>query len=124
MERFITAIVWAIVWTIVFFGLVIFFAGLAQAHDWYTGTRNPVTHIGCCGVQDCKPVSIETGEIVELENEFVVYKYGREFHFPKKEAMPSQDGQYHACMWGGPLTDGQPDPRLLKPRCLFYPLNT
>jgi hypothetical protein len=78
----------------------------AQSHDWYAGIRNSKTGVGCCGGDDCQPIDVS--RITETEKDFIVD--GR-WHFPKEEAMPSIDGTYHACIWGG------------KPRCFFYPMN-
>lgn len=92
-------------------GLVIALAfalsnGSSVAHEWYSGTRNAHTGVGCCGGNDCRP--IEAARIVETLDEFIVD--GR-WHFNKSEALPSRDGSYHACIWGG------------KPRCFFVPMN-
>lgn len=84
---------------------VAFFAP-AEAHDWYSGIRNPATGVGCCGGNDCTPIDI--ARVIETRDEFIV---DGKWHFLKSEAMPAQDGQYHACIWGG------------KPRCFFYPMN-
>jgi hypothetical protein len=93
----------------------------AAAHEWYTDKRNPVTNSPCCNTVDCFPVGLKPNELVETRDEYIVFKFGREFHFRKSEAMPSMDNGYHACIWGGPLTDGVPDPRQLKARCFFHP---
>ena len=77
-----------------------------SAHDWYAGIRNPKTGWGCCGGQDCKPVDVNRVE--ETKDEFIV---DGKWHFVKDEAMQSDDGLYHACIWGG------------KPRCFFFPAN-
>jgi hypothetical protein len=78
----------------------------AYPHDWYSGVRNPVTRVGCCGGRDCAPIDIS--RVVETHDEFII---DGKWHFNKDEAMPSQDGGYHACIWGG------------KPRCFFVPQN-
>ena len=78
----------------------------AEAHDWYAGIRNPQTGWGCCGGHDCHPIDVSRVE--ETKDEFIV---DGKWHFIKDEAMPAQDGQFHACIWGG------------KPRCFFYPMN-
>ncbi|HEY7765191.1 MAG TPA: hypothetical protein VIB38_09400, partial [Aestuariivirgaceae bacterium] len=78
----------------------------AEAHDWYSGIRNPATGVGCCGGHDCLPIAVE--RVVETRDEFIV---DGKWRFNKDEAMPARDGQYHACIWGG------------KPRCFFYPMN-
>ena len=78
----------------------------AEAHDWYSGIRNPTTGVGCCGGHDCTPIDIS--RVLETRDEFIV---DGKWRFNKDEAMPARDGQYHACIWGG------------KPRCFFYPMN-
>jgi hypothetical protein len=78
----------------------------AEAHDWYSGIRNPQTGWGCCGGADCH--AIDVGRVEETADAFIV---DGKWRFDKDEAMPAQDGQYHACIWGG------------KPRCFFYPMN-
>lgn len=80
---------------------------MAGAHDWYSDNRNPATGVGCCGVRDCASVEVE--RIQQTPDEFIVDGI---WHFKISEAIPSQDGGYHACIWGG------------KPRCFFYPTNT
>ena len=52
--------------------------------------------------------SVDVGRVEETATEFIV---DGKWHFIKDEAMPAQDGQYHAWIWGG------------KPRCFFYPMN-
>jgi hypothetical protein len=76
------------------------------AHDWYSGIRNAHTGVGCCGGHDCGPV--DAARVVETADEFIV---DGKWRFNKHEAMPSRDGAYHACIWGG------------KPRCFFVPMN-
>ena len=77
-----------------------------KAHSWYFDQRNPVTGWGCCGGQDC--LQVDVNRVEEAKDEFIV---DGKWHFAKAEAMPSPDGQYHACIWGG------------KPRCFFFPAN-
>jgi hypothetical protein len=103
----------------------------AEAHDWYSGIRNPTTGVGCCGGNDCFIVRLEWLS-EDAENFIVTFPSGVEapigtylrggqlqFKFPKSEAMPTRhidtenpdDTGYSACIWGG------------KPRCFFYPMN-
>lgn len=81
----------------------------AHAHSWYEGIRNPKTGEGCCGMRDCFPVDVN--DVVENETTYVVTVRGTPWTFPKAEAMPSPDGLYHICIWGG------------KARCFFFPAN-
>lgn len=99
-------IIIAIIWAIVTVLGVALWVTPAPAHDWYSGIRNPGSGVGCCGGSDCAPVDVS--RVVETRDEFIVDEI---WHFKKDEAMPAQDGQFHACIWGG------------KPRCFFYPMN-
>lgn len=81
-------------------------ASSAYPHDWYSGIRNGKTRVGCCGGKDCQPVDVS--RVLETRDAFIL---DGKWTFPKDEAMPAQDGQFHACIWGG------------KPRCFFYPMN-
>lgn len=95
-----------IVFVIVFVAALAWLIANANAHDWYSGVRNPTTGVGCCGGHDCNPIDVS--RVVETRDEFIVDGV---WHFPKDEAMSAEDGQYHACIWGG------------KPRCFFFPTN-
>lgn len=75
--------------------------------DPYKGLRNDKTGVGCCGGHDCAVLK-DVNRVRETKDEYIV---DEKWHFKKDEAMPSWDGQYHACIWGG------------KPRCFFYPSN-
>lgn len=75
------------------------------AHDWLDGKRGSGGDL-CCGQNDCREVHarhvslpapgyrvIETGELV-----------------PESEALPSPDGKFWRCFWGGSM------------RCFFSPI--
>ena len=90
----------------------IIFLSPVEAHEWYSGVRNPSSGVGCCGGSDCEPIN-DLARIVETKDEFIL---DSKWHFKKSEAMPTQEWKpgetgYHACIWGG------------KPRCFFYPTN-
>jgi len=95
-----------IIFAIVFLAALFWLINEAFSHEFYSGIRNPVTGEGCCGGEHCKPVDVSRVE--ETGTEFIV---DRKWHFPKDQAMPAPDGQYHACIWGG------------KPKCFFFPSN-
>lgn len=78
----------------------------ASAHSWYTGMSNPITRDTCCGGKDCFPISIE--RVVEKS---AVYVVDGKYAFPKDQALPSPDGNYHVCIYGG------------KVHCMFFPSN-
>lgn len=63
----------------------------ADAHDEYTGLRNPATKDLCCGKDDCKPVAAED-VIVGRES----YYYNG-MVIARREALPSFDDKYHVC---------------------------
>ncbi len=106
--------------------LLLCLAKAAHAHDWYTGTRNPVNGQGCCGGKDCHPLM--TDELNRLTEDKDNYIIDGTWKFPKKEAMPAKgsrdhnqaihkpvpkDGRFESgysyCIWGG------------KARCFFFP---
>lgn len=93
------------------------FGGIRQAysHDWYSGTRNPQTGVGCCGGRDCFPLMND--EINRLTEDADNYIIDGKWKFPKAEALPAKhphspdESGYSYCIWGG------------KPRCFFVPQN-
>ena len=93
--------------------LILALSGTAEAHDWYTGTRNPVTGTSCCGGQDCRGFPEELVRVVE--GGYLVSPPGREPEFvPYDEALPSRDGLYHRCEYlSGPHKGER--------RCFFSP---
>lgn len=82
------------------------FSSSANAHDWYSGSRNPVTGHSCCGVSDCVPLSPGA---VRYESGNIIFLYpldGREYSIPVDQALPSPDGKNHGCVWGKGLEGG------------------
>ena len=47
-------------------------AEMAQAHDWYSSTRDPVTTSGCCGGNDCAPVPLDADWVQPVKDGFHV----------------------------------------------------
>lgn len=108
-------------------GLVLMLmVGQASAHEWYSGQRNPATGWSCCGGNDCARIeesSVERGESNGVDGYFVdipilaghaveaslATSTVRAF-IPADQALPSRDGDYHACYWNN------------APRCFFMPL--
>lgn len=91
----------------------VFMVTPAWSHDWYTGYANPITGEACCNVDDCQRVSPETvkaspkGWIVAPNGEVVPYK----------QALRSQDRDFHVCRRGAWRQQSQPGPIV----CLFTP---
>lgn len=85
----------------------------ARAHDWYTGSSNPATGEPCCSVDDCQRVDPDTvrasprGWLVAPTGEVVPYR----------EALRSQDRDFHVCRRGAWREQSQPGPIV----CLFAP---
>jgi len=78
----------------------------ASAHDWYSGSRNPVTGHSCCGTSDCVPL---TPGAVRYEGGRIYFLYpldGLEYSIPVDQALPSPDGKNHGCVWGKGLEGG------------------
>ena len=83
----------------------------ALAHDWYSGTRDPVTGGSCCGVADCAILRVEPGM---LEGEADGYRIrltaeqaGKINPLRKtpvdtlikwERIQSSHDGNYHLCL--------------------------
>lgn len=82
--------------------------GQALAHEWYTGTRNPVTGLGCCDKTDCWEVADE--DVWPAGPVYMVNLGGTLHSFDARQIQPSRDGKHHACYWGGSV------------KCLFVPL--
>ena len=88
--------------------------GPAHAHDWFTGTINPVTRASCCyggPAGDCQ--AVEEQNWWREGGRYHVRHGGRVYSIPADQALPSQDhrGRAAACILGGAL------------RCFFVPLN-
>lgn len=81
--------------------------------DPYLNARNADTGWGCCGGRDCMEVDVtkpeELARMTEDADEVVL---DGKWHFPKKGSLPSFNGNYHFCIWGG------------KPRCLYIPTSS
>src|SRR5262245_7610584 len=88
-------------------GMVITMHEHAYAHEWYSGERNPVTDVDCCGGKDCAPIAASRVQ----HNSWGYIIDGRWF-IQQEETSPSKDQDYHICISGGEL------------RCFFYPVLT
>lgn len=103
----------------------------ANAHDWFTGTHDPVTQFGCCGGNDCKEVPddmMAAGVITEVPGGYEVRLTAEQANYFNKyarspitamvkgtRAQPSKTGGYALCIVPGSVTPVQ---------CLFVPQNT
>ena len=92
--------------------IFILFSIGAQAHEWFTGARNPVTNEGCCNSVDCRVIGYEDWW-TEKGAVFVKWSDGRIYSMPAGQALPTQDpqGKPAACVLAGRL------------RCFFMPLS-
>lgn len=83
----------------------------AAAHDWYTGTIDPVTLGGCCGVADCAPLKISAGVLDAVEDGYRIRLTAEQAAAinPARRTpvdtvvtwdriQPSPDGQFHMCL--------------------------
>lgn len=104
MKRALFAIAWAA------FVLVATHYTTARAHDWYTGTKDPVSGYSCCGGYDCAEVldtdvrAIQGGYIYIPTSEFI----------ENKRTQPARDWKYHRCEFVGGAQAGET-------RCFFVP---
>lgn len=95
-------------------GLALAICGPAMAHEWFTGTSNPVTGASCCyggPTGDCQPI-----DEADWWREGAAYKVrqgGKVYSIPANQALPSQDhqGRAAACIMHGQL------------RCFFVPMS-
>lgn len=81
-------------------------AGGAGAHDFYSGRANWKGE-SCCGLNDC--AAIPDRAVRLLRNGYAVTVGELEAVIPFERALPSPDGRFHACVWGGEI------------KCLFAP---
>lgn len=65
----------------------------AHAHDWYTTTKDPVTGLGCCGVEDCAP--IRTEDVEKVDGGYLYKPTGETI--PMNRVQPSRDLGFHRC---------------------------
>jgi hypothetical protein len=79
-------------------------AGNADAHDWYTGKKDPVMQSDCCGNKDCHP--IDPSEVRETKDGYYVRlsrpaymnePQEQEWFIPRERAQASLDDRYHLC---------------------------
>ena len=83
----------------------------AAAHDWYTGTIDPVTLGSCCGTQDCAALKIEPGVLeghvdgyrLRLTAEQAakinpLRKMPVDTIIKWERIQPSPDGSFHLCL--------------------------
>lgn len=108
-------------------------ATAAYAHDWYSGTRDPVTNGGCCGGSDCRDLVVRPGMLTPEADGIRVILTAEEAKrinparptgfnavIPMNRVQDSQDGNFAICLKAyGPevqLLDGW--------YCFFAPPNT
>lgn len=102
----------------------------ALSHDWYSGKgnmgwkpgmQNPAgigyppakddEVWGCCGGHDCFRVD-DIDQVEELPDRVIITTTGGvKWEFPAEWIQPSEDGNWHYCVWGG------------RARCIFRPNN-
>lgn len=83
----------------------------ASAHDWYSGTRDPISNGLCCGGNDCAIFTIREGNLsATAEGYRVVLSLEETRHFNPRSVAPldalipwarvqaSQDGNWHMCV--------------------------
>lgn len=88
---------------LVYIALLLMFGSKSDAHEWYTGKKNPVTGLGCCNMQDCRPV--HPNEIVfEMKDGVRGYRWLRAPKYetgwiPENQVLISHDDSPHVCWW-------------------------
>ena len=67
----------------------------ALAHDWYTGTNDPVTGFRCCAATDCAPIPD-----IDVKETLGGYTYLPTGEFiPHFRVQHSHDWQFHRCIY-------------------------
>lgn len=87
----------------------------ALAHDWYTGTHDPVTGGQCCGGQDCRKLVVEPGVLEPIPEGYrlrLTAEQAKKINplrnlpvdtiIPESRIQPSEDGNFHVCIPGYP----------------------
>lgn len=100
----------------------------AASHDWFAGTKDPVSGSGCCGGDDCAAIPIElfdVGAVVEMKNGYSVKltlpqarMFNRDTRKPVEDFLPfarvqpSKTGGFAMCIYQDRV------------QCFFAPQNT
>lgn len=97
-------------------------AAPAAAHDWYTGTRDPVTGGGCCGKADCAILQVDPGVLIGEADGYRLRLTAEQAAkinparrlpvdtlIPWDRVQPSHDGNYHLCLPGYPTPSMRAD---------------
>lgn len=94
----------------------------ATAHDWYGGTRDPVTQDQCCGERECH--RIDATAVLALPNgDFLVRPH--KWVIPRERVQASPDMNYHICEGMRPGRDDvYKDQFGLHWLCFFAPAGT
>lgn len=71
----------------------------AYAHEWFTGTRDPMTNWGCCNDKDC--AEVEDTDVRQIDGGYV-YLPTNEF-IPHERVQSSKTWKFARCvqMWDG-----------------------
>lgn len=99
----------------------------AAGHEWYTGQRDPVQNVGCCGGSDCAEIPAEAVEeqrhgyriTLTADEAAKVHPYTKlpiNALVPRARIIPSRDGNFHLCIH---VSDRQFPHQGV--RCLFVP---
>ncbi len=87
---------------------VLAWPAVAEAHDWFTGTHDPVTGYSCCGGSDCAVLRDE--DVRAIKGGYIVVSLPRGFPgadtvslpilIPNSRAQPGKDPAHYAmCIW-------------------------
>lgn len=114
---------WAVVYLGVMLGtwalclLVLVLTTAADAHDWFTGAKDPVTGHRCCDGTDCS--EIPDTDVEKVTGGYIYLPTG-EF-IPRARIQPSQGYGYARCVY---QSTGQFNGKTMPPgstRCFFEP---
>lgn len=100
---------------IVLMAFVVLFNTPAMAHEWYSGTNDPVSGYGCCGGSDCHTIPakwlIQEGDGYRVRLTLEQTRYVNpgssspiDAFIPRSRIQDSQESNYAICLYSSTRT--------------------